>query len=111
MAKKPDREALCEELLKLQKKHEADFTRIKEIKSDLLAGATENCKVTVDRLGTVKISAPKPKECTGVAPELKIEAFLALDARERKDLMKRGLVAEVEQWKGAYYGSVTAELF
>lgn len=111
MAKKPDVQVLCDELLRLAKEHEADFARIKEIKSELLAGATENAKITVNGLGVVKISAPKPKECTGVAPELKVHAFLALEARERKDLIRRGLVAEVEQWKGAYYGAVTPEIF
>jgi hypothetical protein len=111
MAKKCDREVLCRELLTLHKEHADDFARIKAIKSDLLAAAEENDKIKVAGLGVVKISAPKPKQCAGVAPELKIEAFLGLEPRERKDLLKRGLVAEVEQWKGAYYGSVTPELF
>ncbi|MGH6875923.1 MAG: hypothetical protein ACREHV_00950 [Rhizomicrobium sp.] len=111
MAKKCDRDALCRELLNLHRQHADDFARIKEIKSELLAGATENDKITVKDVGVVKISAPKPKECTGVAPELKIEAFLGLEPRERKDLIKRGLVIEAEQWKGAYYGAVTPELF
>ncbi|HEX4041076.1 MAG TPA: hypothetical protein VHY10_05195 [Xanthobacteraceae bacterium] len=109
--KKLDRDALCRELLTLAKKNESDLARMKEIKSDLLAGATENDKVKIPGLGVVKISAPKPKECTGIAPELKIEIFLALEPRERKELIKRGLVIEAEQWKGAYYGGVTPELF
>jgi hypothetical protein len=110
-ARNHDRTALCRELLNLHKKHEGDFARIKEIKSELLANASENDKISIKDLGVVKISAPKPKECTGIAPELKIDAFLKLEPRERKDLIKQGLVVEAEQWKNAYYGAVTPELF
>jgi hypothetical protein len=114
MAKNTDTEELSRELLNLRKKHCDAFAREKEIKSLLIAAAGdagENLKITVNGLGVVKVSAPKDKRCTGVAPELKIEAYLALEPRERKDLLKRGIVADVEQWSGAYYGSVTAELF
>jgi len=114
MGKKPDTAALCTELLKLAKKTEAEDARKREIKSELLKAAGEageNLKIVIDRLGVVKVSAPKPKECTGTAPEIVVEAFLRLPPGDRKSLMAQGLVKEVEQWKGAYYGSVTPELF
>jgi hypothetical protein len=114
MAKKTDTEALCRELLTIRRKHADVFDREKEVKSQLTAAAGEkgeNLKITIEDLGIVKVSAPKEKRRTGTAPEIVVEAFLRLPERERKDLMKRGLVAEVEQWKSAYYGSVTAELF
>ena len=114
MAKKPDTDELCRELLNIRRKHAEVFGREKEIKSELIAaagGKGENLKITVGNLGVVKVSAPKDKRCTGVAPEIIVDVFLRLPEKERKDLMKRGLVAEAEQWKAPYYGSVTAELF
>ncbi len=114
MAKKPDTDALCTELLKLTAKTEADDARKKEIKTELLRVAGENgdnLKIVIDKLGVVKVSAPRPKECTGVAPEVVVDTFLRLPDRERKDLIKRGIVIEAQQWKDAYYGSVRPELF
>jgi len=111
MAKKPDNEALCRELLTLRRKHAEAFARETEIKAALKTGAAENFQISIPGLGVVKVSAPKPKSCTGVSPEIVVDAFLRLDDRERKKLIKLGLVIEAEQWKGAYYGSVTAELF
>lgn len=112
MAKKCDRDALCRELLGFESKLVSDFARIAEIKSQLKADAGgENFQIRVPGLGVVKVSAPRDKTCTGVAPEIVIDKFLALPAAERKDLIKRGIVVEAEQWKNAYYGSVTAELF
>jgi hypothetical protein len=114
MAKKPDRRALCEELLTLRKKHADAFAREKEIKSALTASAgeaQENFKIAIDKLGVVKVSAPKDARCTGTAPEIVVEAFLALTEKERGKLTERGVVKIAEQWTGKYYGSVTAELF
>lgn len=111
MAKKLDREALCRELLTLCRKNAKDDARREEIKATLKADAIENDKIKIDGLGIVKISAPKPKQLKGTAPEISIEAFLKLPEKERDKLLERGIVAIVEQWSGAYYGSVTAELF
>jgi hypothetical protein len=111
MAKKPDRQALCRELLTIEKKRTADFTRYDAIKAELKTDASENFKIVVNGLGEVSVSAPKPKRCEGTAPELVVENFLKLPERERKTLIKLGLVIEAEQWKSAYYGSVTTKLF
>lgn len=112
MPKKCDREALCRELLTIEKKHATTFGRMAEIKSALKADADgENFKIRIEGLGEVNVSAPREKYCEGVAPEIVVEKFLALPAAERKALLKRGLVVEAEQWKSAYYGSVTPKLF
>jgi hypothetical protein len=112
MAKKPDHEALCRELLNIRKKHAEAFAREDEIKSELKTGAAENFQVKIDyKLGVVKVSAPKPKRCIGTAPEIVVETFLKLPENQRKSLVERGIVIEAEQWKSAYYGSVTPELF
>jgi hypothetical protein len=106
MAKKPDRRAPCQELVTLRKKHADAFAREKEIKSTLTASAGEegeNFKIAIDGLGVVKVSAPKEARCTGTAPEVVVETFVALP--------ERGVVKIAQQWTGKYYGSVTAELF
>jgi hypothetical protein len=106
------RDKLAEELLDLRKKHEAAFAREKEIKKLLIADANgENFQVTIKGLGVVKVSAAKDKRCTGQAPELVIDAFLAMPQAQRDRLKDKGVVKIVEQWTGAYYGSVTPELF
>jgi hypothetical protein len=108
----PNRHALCEELLKLRAKHADVYAREKEIKSLLIKDAgDENFKEVIDKLGAVKVSAPKPERCTGTAPEIVVEAFLMLSERERDKLTGKGIVKIAEQWTGKYYGSVTAELF
>jgi hypothetical protein len=107
----PTRAQLCEELAKLHKKHAAAFAREKEIKKTLTTSATENFQETIPGVGVVKVSSPRPKECTGIAPEIVVDVFLARPERERDKLIERGIVRMVEQWKGAYYGAVTVELF
>lgn len=111
MAKKPDTDALCRELLALCRKNAEDDARRDEIKAELKKGAVENFQVTVAGLGKVKVSAPQPKRCTGTAPEVVVESFLALPQREQDRLTERGIVRIAQQWKNAYYGSVTPELF
>jgi hypothetical protein len=112
MAKICDRDALCRELLGIEKKHAKDFARMDEIKS-LLKGDADgvNFKITIDGLGTVNVSAPKDEHLDGTKQELVLEEFLALPDKRRQALMAQGLVATVEIWKRAYYGAVTTKLF
>lgn len=102
---------LCAELAKLEAKTADDDARKKEIKKDLLGRHAENFQVTIAGLGVVKLSAKRPKECTGTAPEIVVEAFLGLPEKRRDLLVEQGVVKIAEQWKGAYYGSVSVELF
>jgi hypothetical protein len=112
MAKKPDRDALCRELLTIQRKHSSDFARMDEIKSMLKADADgSNFKIVVTGLGEVSVSAPQKKYLEGVFPEVHVETFLGLPTSERKALIKRGIVVEAEKWKEAYYGSVRIKTF
>jgi hypothetical protein len=78
IAKKPNREALCRELLQIRKANAAAFAREDEIKTALGADATENSQIRIDKLGLVKVSAPKEKRCTGAALEIVVETFLRL---------------------------------
>lgn len=112
MAKKVDRDALCRELLSIEKKHTKDFARMDEIKSLLKADADGvNFKITLAGLGEVNVSAPKPERLDGTKQELKLETFLALPQKRRELLEEQGIVSTVEVWKKAYYGSVTTKVF
>jgi hypothetical protein len=105
---------LGEELIGLRSKYEPFEPRDKEICSKLkltAETAAENYKITIPKKGIVKVSAPREKECTGIAPELNVEAFLNLSEKQQSDLTERGVVKMARQYKGAYYGSVTVELF
>jgi hypothetical protein len=106
------RSALCEELAKLRRKHADAFAREKEIKKLLIEDAgDENFQVAVRGVGVVKVSAAKPKHCKGTAPEIVVDAFLKLPQAQQDKLTEKGVVIIAEQWSGAYYGSVTVDLF
>jgi hypothetical protein len=47
----------------------------------------------------------------GTTWELDLEAWLKASASTRKSLMARGIVKEVTEYSGTYYGAVTVELF
>jgi hypothetical protein len=106
------RHALCEELLKLRSKHADVYAREKELKTLLITDADgENFKEVVEKLGTVKVSAPKDARLTGTEPQLVVETFLGMTETQRAKLTDKGVVKIAEKWTGKYYGSVTAELF
>jgi hypothetical protein len=110
----PSRRTLAEELVKLKSKHAEVYAREKELKSALIkaaADAGENFKETIEKVGVVKVSAPKDKTCKGTAPEIVVDAFLKLPQAQQDKLTEKGVVIIAEQWSGAYYGSVSVELF
>lgn len=76
-----------------------------------LARERGNFQETIQRLGRVKIAAPHDKKFKSKTWELDVEAFLQASATTRKSLLGRGLVKEVKEYSGAFYGSVTVELF
>lgn len=109
---KIDREALIKELLELRSHYAPYEPRDAEIRALLIADTGgENFGLTLPGLGKVNVSAPHDKELIGEAPELVPAKFLALDAKERRRLIRTGLVAMVQDWKKAYGGRVTVELF
>jgi len=111
MAKKLDREALCRELLTIEKKNSKDLARMTEIKSLLKGDDDSNFKIVVRGLGEVSVSVPKPERVTGTAPELSVENFLAMSETKRQQLVDRGLVSIVDVVKAAYYGGVTTKIY
>jgi hypothetical protein len=110
----PTTRDLAEELVRLLGAHAEVYAREKELKKALTAAAGDagaNFQESFPGLGVVKVSAPKDKRCIGTAPEIVVEAFLGLPEKRRDKLIEDGVVAIVEQWKGAYYGSVSVDLF
>jgi len=104
----------AEELAKLKCDNATVFAKEKELKARLISYAAargENYKEIVDGMGAVKVSAPKEKKCTGTAPELVVDTFLALPAGRREALIAASVVKIVEQWSGAFYGSVQFDPF
>lgn len=102
---------LAEELVKLRAQHLHVFDREAELKSALKSGATANFKEVFAGVGEVAVSAAKTKEFKGQVPELIPSAYLELAEGKRKKLVDDGLVQVVEEYTGAYYGSVTVKLF
>jgi hypothetical protein len=108
-----NRENLVRELLELRHKYAPYEPRDKEIRALLIQSADqdgESFKI-VDKLGKASVSAPHPKELIATAPEVVVEKFLALPKAEQNVLLKRGVIRIAEQWKAAYSGRVTVDLF
>lgn len=102
---------LAEELVKLRAQHGPMFDRVDELKSALKSDATENFKEVFAGIGEVSVSAPKKGKFKGTVPELVAEAYLKLPDARREKLIEQGLVANVDQYGGDYYGSVTVKMF
>lgn len=105
---------LVRELLQLRKDNEAIYKREEELKADLKAiagGLGENFKETIPGLGSVSVAPPKDKQFKGTMPEVVGLKWTALTDAQRKKYLEGGVIAEVEQWSGAYYGAVTVKLF
>jgi hypothetical protein len=75
------------------------------------AARTGNFQESIAKLGKIKVSAPHDRKFKGKTWVLDVEAFLQAAKPTRDSLLKRGLVKEVDEYSGAYYGSVTVELF
>lgn len=112
-AREGKRRAFAEELVGLWVKHAPMLARMDELKTELKAIATDtdNFQEVIPGKGKVKVSGKRDKQLLGEKPEVVDERFTALSAAERKALLKSGVVAMVENWSGAYYGSVTVDLF
>jgi hypothetical protein len=102
---------LAEELVRLQAEHRPLFDRQEALKSQLRSTATENFKEVFAGIGEVSVSAPKPGETTGTAPELVIASYLELPKKDQKALLKAGTVQIVDAVKSAYHGQVRVKLF
>src|SRR5258708_14413847 len=106
MATKINREKLVNELLELRRKYAPYEPRDKEIRALLIQSAEdegESFKI-VDELGKASVSAPQPKRLTGTAPEVVVEKYLSLPAREQKAMLSQVIVRSAAQCRDAYSG-------
>jgi hypothetical protein len=109
-----DREKLIRRLIKLRKIYAPYEGEDKEICASLKKDAGDNggnFQLVIDKQGKVSVSAPHDKKFKGKTWELDVEAFISATKATRDSLLKRGLVKEVDEYSGAYYGAVTVELF
>lgn len=112
--KSPDRRQLAEELVGIHKEHRKVFERMDAIKASLkqLAGeAGASFQELFSDVGKVSVAPPKPKTFKGRVPECVPEKFYALPKGEQTRLEKQGLIVQADQYTGAYYGSVTVDLY
>ncbi len=109
-----DREKLARRLIAIDKISAPYAGERAEICAKLKSEAEAaggNFQVAVANMGRVKVSSPHPKAFKGKTWQLDLDAFMQATKATRDSLMKRGLVKEVDEYSGAYYGSVTVELF
>lgn len=111
---KDDTLDLIEERAKLEADNFAVLARIREINAILIKRAGDKgdaIRETVDGIGTVSVSPPKPARCEGSKPVVIVKAYNALPKREQNDLIKRGIVKIEDIVIGEYHGRVTVKLF
>jgi len=109
-----DRDKLARRLIAIEKISAPHAGERAEICAALKKDAKDNggnFQVAIDKHGKVIVSAPKDKKFKGKTWELDLEAFMQAPKNQRDALLKRGIVKEVDEYTGAYYGSVTVELF
>lgn len=111
-AKKPTRADICRELLDIERTHEAAFTRIAAIKTELklIAASEGKFRETFAGLGYVSVSPAAPEQKVGESTELVVTAWDALPESRRAKLLEQGLVHRVDIIKGAYHGRVDVKL-
>lgn len=106
------RRALCDELLKLDRKISDDVARMEAIKVELKAIATTgkaSFKEEFAGRGSVAVSPAKGAEYKGKVPQVVAEKWLALKEAARNKLLEGGVVALIDQWGKATNGSVTVK--
>jgi hypothetical protein len=108
-----DREALAEELLRIERKQADDNARKKEIKSELIAHAGNeghSLKIEIAGLGVVKVSPAHGAEAKGMEPVVQA-AFLEASEKEREKVIAKGFIKMEVVYGKPYYGAVTPDLY
>jgi hypothetical protein len=117
-AKKTDptveRRKLAQELVNIENKHKAVFARVDEIKAELRKIATdggENFREMFTGVGVVKVSGGHDGKFKGTFPVVQEKAYFDLPDAKRKKLEDDGIIKMTPTYSGAYYGSVSVDLF
>ena len=112
--RKPDRRALCEELVALRLKHAAVFAEIDSLKAELIvvAGAAgEGFREVFVGKGQVTVSAPKARELKGHLAEVDEKTFDNLTPARRQKLIDSGVIKIVPHWTRDFHGRVDVKTF
>jgi hypothetical protein len=115
--KKPDpavvRRELVGELVGIYVKHRKDLERADGIKAELKQLATDagNFQEVIAGKGKVSVAGKKDKTFKGDLPVLDADKFKALTDAKREQLLAQGVVKIEPQYSGAFYGSVSVDLF
>ncbi len=110
---KPATAALAREYLKLERKIEPERKRQAEIKTQLVAVATErgNFREVVPGFGHLTVSGNKDKEFKGRVLIADVAAFEVLRADQQERLLAAGVVSWADEYSNPTYGRVTPKLF
>jgi hypothetical protein len=95
------RYSLAEDLLDLEIRHAPVFAKQEELKEGLRgisATIDAGFSVEIADKGKVKVGKGSVAKFKGRAPELKVEAFLALKEKDQARLIERALVAWVDEY-------------
>jgi hypothetical protein len=115
-----ERDRLCEERIKIERKRFPDDGRVEEIEARLKEIATEtgSFKVSIAANGSVgpgkdfvSASGRVEAEFKGAVPVIVTEAWNALSEIERKRYVKSGLVKIEQNWGRASNGRVQAKVY
>jgi hypothetical protein len=109
-----ERDALCTELIALEREGEPRVTKAAQIEARLkqIAGERgESFRVTLPNGDYVYVSPPVAAEFKGNVPVIVTEAWQALRPAEQKAHVKSGLIRIEPQWGRASSGRVSVKAF
>jgi hypothetical protein len=109
-----ERDALCAELIALEREGQPRVTRAAAIEARLKQIADkrgESFKVTLANGDYVQVSPPVQAEFKGNVPVIVTEAWQALKPAEQKAHAKSGLIRIEPQWGRSSSGRVTVKAF
>lgn len=104
----------AEELLAINRRLSADFSRIDILEAELKRLATEagqSFTESFPKLGDVKVAPGHAAEFKGDVPVIQTEAWQSLTPAKREQLQKSGLIKIEPQWGKSSSGRVTVKLF
>jgi hypothetical protein len=109
-----ERDALCAELIALEREGQPRVTRAAAIEARLKQIADErkeSFKVTLSNGDYVQVSPPVAAEFKGNVPVVQTEIWQALKPAKHEQLIKLGLIKIEPQWGRASGGRVTVKVF
>jgi hypothetical protein len=109
-----ERDALCAELIALEREGAPRVTRAAAIEARLKKIADqrgESFKVSLSNGDFVQVSPPAAAEFKGNVPVVQTEAWQALKPAEQRAQVKSGLIKVEPSWGRASSGRVTVKTF